>query len=100
MKRKELERHSRKYSDEEISEILRSHGGRWVLVGEGNDEEVINIIDNDVFKKFEAMQWMEDDEVWDYTIRKYLMKSNQDRFVNHEEMDVHIEELTREKYGS
>ena len=99
MKRKELEKLSDKISEAEVIEKIKAYGGQWVILGEDNNQELIHIIDNDVFNKFEAMDYMEDDEVWAYTKIKYLMKSNLKRVLNEEQLSVYIEKLTEEKYG-
>jgi len=99
MKQKELEKLSDKIPGTEVIEKIKTYGGQWVVLGESNNQDLIHIIDNDVFNKFEAMDYMEDDEVWAYTKRKYLMKSKLKRILNEEQLSIYIEKLTKEKYG-
>ncbi len=83
--------------DKEIKESLDTMGGDWAVVGE--HDELVNIVDNDVFKKFEALSWIiEDDKLYEAT-NKYLLKKNLMRFSSDEELHSYIAKLTREKYG-
>jgi hypothetical protein len=83
--------------DKEVKEFLESFGDHWAVVGEY--EELVNIVDNDVFKKFEALSWIiEDDKVYEAT-KTFLLKQNLTRFNNDQELNDYLEILTKEKYG-
>ena len=83
--------------NKEVKEFLDSFGGRWAVVGEY--EELVNIVDNNAFKKFEALTWIiEDDKVYEAT-RRFLLEQNLTRFNDNQELNDYLKMLTKEKYG-
>lgn len=84
--------------DNEVEEMLVSMGGDWAVVGEY--DELVNIIDNNVFKKFEALAWIIEDDALYSATNAYLLKQNLTRFATHDELDNYLATLTAEKYGN
>lgn len=84
-------------TDKEIKSFLESQGGEWVRINEF--DQIVHIVDNDIFKKFQAMDYMEDDERWAAAQRMFLEKSNLKVFEAESDLDEYIEKLTKKKYG-
>ncbi|GAA5170102.1 hypothetical protein [Viridibacterium curvum] len=102
---KRLQKLAKEVTDKEIESLLNALSGHWVMLGDQADEEhgeltAIHIVDNEVFKRFESMQWMEDDEVFAFAKYQYLLKQALPRFRNDEELRKYVNELTTAKYGA
>jgi hypothetical protein len=98
MNRKKLIKLATAISDAEVALALESYGGHWVLVGD--PPEIVHIIDNNIFNKFEAMQWLDDDEVWFIAKERYLLSRNLPHFSTDIDLREYINGLTRAKYNS
>ena len=100
MNRKRLVKLASAVPDSEVEAALKTYGGHWVLVGDTSDsQELVHIFDNEVFRKFEALSWMDDDEVWATAKARYLLSKDLPKFSTHAELQKYVVELTREKYG-
>ncbi|MDR2154693.1 MAG: hypothetical protein LBE78_06670 [Burkholderiaceae bacterium] len=98
MNRKKLIKLATAISDAEVALAVKSYGGHWVLVGD--PPEIVHIIDNDIFKKFETMKCMEDDEVFAIAKERYLLSKNLPHFPTNTDLSKYINDLTRTKYNS
>ena len=96
MSRKKIVKLAAAISDAEVALALASHGGQWVLVGD--PAEPVNVIDNNVFKRFEALQWLDDDEVWASARDRYLLSQDLLHFATNEDLREYVDGLTRSKY--
>lgn len=102
---KRLQKMAKEVSDKEVESVLNALSGHWIMLGDQTDEDhgeltAIHIVDNEVFRRFESMLWMEDDEVFAFAKYQYLLKKALPRFSNDEELRKYVNELTTAKYGA
>ena len=96
MSRKKIVKLAAAISDAEVALALASYGGQWVLVGD--PAEPVHVVDNDIFKRFEAMQWLDDDEVWASAKKRYLLSQDLHHFATDADLTEYVDGLTRSKY--
>ena len=96
MSRKKIVKLAAAISDAEVALALASYGGHWVLVGD--PAEPVHIVDNNVFKRFETMQWLDDDEAWASAKERYLLSQDLPHFATDSDLRQYVDGLSRSKY--
>ncbi|MEJ2790959.1 MULTISPECIES: hypothetical protein [unclassified Pseudoxanthomonas] len=98
MSRKQIVKLAAAISDAEVALALASYGGEWVLVGD--PAEPVHVVDNNVFRRFEALLWLDDDEVWSSAKERYLLSQDLLHFATDADLREYVDGLTRSKYVS
>ncbi|HEY9285483.1 MAG TPA: hypothetical protein VIP46_18665 [Pyrinomonadaceae bacterium] len=96
---KRVKKYAALLSAEDLRVEIESRGMEPVFVGSDFESgQLLWVLDNDVFNRYEVMVEINEDMVWEYAVRRYVFENEYRKFEDMKDLEDYVDHLNREKH--